>query len=377
MPAGSPRLGPLGAAAGAHAAASWSLDRHEVSGTQRRDAGTARRRIGGVMQPPRSPRFVAMCTATLVAPLVFFGCAGAPPSPVESLPPASAGPVIVSTWPFGKIANDEAMAKLRDGGSRLDAVEAGIREIERRSSDGSVGLGGRPNAAGYPQLDACIMDGPGHRAGSVAGVEGIVHPITAARRVMEASRHVMLVGEGARWFAIEHGVEAVDVGDLEAKKKAWVARDRSAEVDRAGHDTIALLMLDADGHLAGGCSTSGAGGKLPGRVGDSPILGAGLYVDDEVGAAGATGLGENVMRYCATFAIVDLMRQGMHPQRACEEVVHRIARLDPRGYALDVCFIALDKKGRWGAAASNQGFPFAVTTAGSSALQGVPRIAPR
>ncbi len=321
---------------------------------------------------PIPPRSVILVRAVpLVALLMLAACAGTAPAPAVLV-----GPLIVSTWPFGRIANEHARAALHAGGSRLDAVEAGIREIERLSSDGSVGLGGGPNAAGYPQLDACIMDGPGHRAGSVAGVEGIVHPITAARLVMEASKHVMLVGEGARWFALEHGVESVDIESLNAKKRAWVARERKP-VDRAGHDTIALLLLDADGHLCGGCSTSGAGGKLPGRVGDSPILGAGLYVDDEVGAAGATGVGENVMRYCATFWIVELMRQGMEPQRACEEVVHRIARLDPRGYALDICFIALDKRGRYGAAASNQRFPFAVATKDASELRSVPQVTPR
>ena len=309
---------------------------------------------------------------TMTTLLTLTSCAGAP-----AVPANPAGVRMIATWPFGKTANDHALAVLNRGGSRLDAVEAGIREIERLSSDGSVGLGGRPNAAGYPQLDACIMDGPGHRAGSVAGVEGIVHPITAARRVMENTRHVMLVGEGARWFAMEQGVESVDTAELELKKSAWVARDRSENVDRAGHDTIALLVLDADGHLAGGCSTSGAGGKLPGRVGDSPILGAGLYVDDEVGAAGATGIGENVMRYCATFLIVELMRQGMDPQSACEEVVHRIARMDPRGYKLDICFIALDKKGRYGAAASNQTFPYAAVTPQGSEVLRVPQVAPR
>lgn len=306
----------------------------------------------------------------LVAAFLFAACSTAPA-------PQVAGPLVISTWPFGKFANDIAIATLLANGARLDAVEQGIREVERRSSDKSVGLGGRPNAAGYPQLDACIMDGPGHRAGSVAGLEGIVHPITAARRVMEHTRHVMLVGEGARWFALEQGVESIDVTDLEAKKKAWVERERTSEVDRAGHDTIALLALDADGHIAGGCSTSGAGGKLPGRVGDSPILGAALYVDDEVGAAGATGVGENVMRYCATFQIVELMRQGMAPQAACEEVVHRIARVDPRGYALDICFVALDKQGRYGAAASNQRFPFAVATKDGSEVLHVEQVTPR
>ncbi|MCA8953764.1 MAG: N(4)-(beta-N-acetylglucosaminyl)-L-asparaginase [Planctomycetes bacterium] len=301
--------------------------------------------------------------------LILTACANGPaPRP---------GPLAIATWPFGRFATEQAISEFAGGGSRLDAVEAGIREIERRSSDGSVGLGGRPNAAGYPQLDACIMDGPGHRAGSVAALEGIPHPITAARQVMERSRHVMLAGEGARWFAVEHGVEAVDIGDLDAEKRAWVEGHRDADVDRAGHDTIALLVLDAAGHVAGGCSTSGAGGKLPGRVGDSPILGSGLYVDDEVGAAGATGLGENVMRYCGTFLVVEFMRQGMPPQTACEEVVHRIARLDPRGYDLDICFIALDKLGRYGAAASSQRFPFAVATGADAELLHVERVVPR
>lgn len=320
--------------------------------------------------PPCTP--VAQHLAWLLALLALASCAGSPPSTT-----AGTRPLTISTWRFGLIANEHALATLRRGGSRLDAVEAGIREIERLSCEGTVGLGGGPNAAGYPQLDACIMDGPGHRAGSVAAVEGIVHPITAARRVMEHTKHVMLVGEGARWFALEQGVEAIDVADLAAKKDAWVAQRHHPAVERTGHDTVALLVLDAEGHIAGGCSTSGAGGKLPGRVGDSPILGSGLYVDDEVGAAGATGLGENIMRHCATFLIVELMRQGMTPQRACEEAVHRIARLDPRGYALDACFIALDKQGRYGAASSNGVFPFAAATMDGNALQEVSAVAPR
>ena len=287
------------------------------------------------------------------------------------------GPLIISTWPFGKDANDKAYAALREGKSLIDAVEIGIRETERVSADGSVGLGGRPNAAGYAQLDACIMDGPSRDAGAVAGVEGIVHPISAARAVMENSHHVMLVGEGARWFALEHGVESVAIEDLAAKKKAWVAGRRKKDVDKGGHDTIALLIRGEGGHLAGGCSTSGAGGKLPGRVGDSPILGSGLYVDEEVGAAGATGVGENVMRYCGSFMIVEFMRQGMSPQQACEEAVHRIARLDPRGYKLDICFIALNKSGEFGAAASNQEFPFAIAFDGGSEIMRVEQVTPR
>ena len=297
--------------------------------------------------------------------------------PACSSGPAVGGPLIVSTWQFGKRGNDVAMATLRSGGGRLDAVEQGIRALEAVSVDGSVGIDGRPNAAGYTQLDACIMDGPGHRAGSVAGVEGIVHPITVARRVMEKTRHVMLVGEGARWFALEEGIASRSLEEAEEKKRAWVAGECDRDVDRQGHDTIAMLVLDADGHISGGCSSSGAGGKLPGRVGDSPILGSGLYVDDEVGAAGATGLGENVMRYCATYQIVELMRQGMHPQAACEEVIHRIAKSDPKDYELSICFVALDKQGRCGAAASNQRFPFSVTTNDSSEVRQQMPVSPR
>lgn len=318
------------------------------------------------MQPLFSARL-----ALFVFSLVLGACAGGPP------PSFLDGPITISTWPFGRFANEHALEAFAAGKSRLDAVELGIREIERRSSDGSVGLEGRPNAAGYPQLDACIMDGPGHKAGSVAGMEGIVYPISVARLVMEKCRHVMLVGEGARWFALEHGVESVDVSGDKAKKAKWQAGHRPKDPDTRGHDTIALLVRDVDGHLAGGCSTSGAGGKLPGRVGDSPILGAGLYVDDEVGAAGATGVGENIMRHCGTYLVVELMRQGMHPQAACEEAVHRMAAKDPRGYDLSACFIALDKRGRYGAASSSQRFPFAVATRASNEVLYVEQVTPR
>jgi isoaspartyl peptidase/L-asparaginase-like protein (Ntn-hydrolase superfamily) len=260
-----------------------------------------------------------------------------------------------------------------NGGSNLDAVEQGIRVTEA-SGNRSVGLSGGPNAAGVVQLDACIMDGPGQKAGSVAGIEGIRHPITAARRVMEKTKHVMLVGEGARIFALEQGLESVEV-DTTARYDAYRKR-RAAEQDRKkheegthpNHDTIALLVLGTDGNIAGGCSTSGWSGKLPGRVGDSPIIGGGLYVDNNVGAAGATGLGENVMRYCGTFLVVELMRQGLHPQEACVAALRRMAKHDPLGTQLKVSFIALDKQGRFGAATAGQGFRYALTTSNATRL---------
>ena len=302
----------------------------------------------------------------LLGTIAFSSCASTTDS--AALPPEKR-PLLIATWPFGQKAVDVALATMMEGGSALDGIEQGIRLIES-STVGSVGLSGRPNAAGYTQLDACIMNGPDHNAGSVAGVEGIVHPITAARRVMEETQHVMLVGEGARWFALEQGLESAEI-DHDGLKAAWIARERDPDPGERGHDTIALLALDANGDIAGGCSTSGAGGKLPGRVGDSPILGAGLYVDNEVGAAGATGLGENMMRHCASVMIVEMMRQGMHPQAACEEVIHRMAARDPKGYELSACFIALDKHGRVGAAASSQVFPYAVGTREGSVMRKV------
>lgn len=286
-------------------------------------------------------------------------------------------PLIVSTWPFGKASNDAALKVLLRGGSLLDAVEQGVWVTES-AGDGSVGLSGGPNAAGVVQLDACIMNGPDHKAGSVGALEGIRHPISAARRVMEKTRHVLLVGEGARMFALEEGLESVQVNSRELHEK-WqkqraAQRSKPAEKKPDNHDTIALLVLGANGNIAGGCSTSGLGGKLPGRVGDSPIIGSGLYVDNEVGAAGATGLGENVMRYCASFLIVEFMRQGMAPHEACVQAIRRIMRTEPKGANLSINFVALDKHGRYGAAGTDGGFQYSVTTPASSRVLPNPGI---
>jgi isoaspartyl peptidase/L-asparaginase-like protein (Ntn-hydrolase superfamily) len=290
----------------------------------------------------------------------------------ESVSDAKRGetPLLVSTWGFGKAANEAGLKILLQGGSILDAVEQGIWVVES-SGNGSVGLSGGPNAAGVVQLDACIMSGPGHRAGSVAALEGIRHPISAARRVMDKTRHVMLVGEGARLFALEEGLESVEVNSRE-RYQAWQEQrlrqkeKPAAEKPAKGHDTIALLVLGPDGNIAGGCSTSGLGGKLPGRVGDSPILGSGLYVDNDTGAAGATGLGENVMRYCGSFMVVEYMRQGLDPTAACQETIRRIVKQEARGTNLSINFVALDKSGRFGGAGTDGSFSFSVTTPTSS-----------
>ena len=298
---------------------------------------------------------------TAAAATFSAGCA----SPQSSAHLAKRGPLIVSTWGFGKPANEVALKTLQSGGSALDAVEQGVRLVET-SGNTSVGLSGKPNAAGVVQLDACIMNGPGHQAGSVAGVEGVVHPISAARLVMEKTPHVMLVGAGAHWFAEQNGLEVRDGQADKANYREWLARQKRPTPGKGdkpeNHDTIAQIILDADGNIAGGCSTSDWRGKVPGRVGDSPIIGGGVYVDNAGGAAGATGLGENVMRYCASYQVVENMRHGMSPTEACAEAIRRIARTDPQGMDLAINFIAIDKHGEFGAAGTQANFPYSVTT---------------
>ncbi len=275
----------------------------------------------------------------------------------------------VATWPFGKQACEAALKIFGETGSMLDAIERGIWVTESDASNASVGIGGIPNAAGAVELDACIMSGPNHQAGSVAGVQNILHPISVARAVMEKTPHVMLVGEGAYNFAIEQGFEKTNLL-TEQQRLAWeqwkasrpAVPDAAPQIDPDHHDTIAMLGLDEQGNLFGGCSTSGWGYKIPGRVGDSPIIGGGLYVDNAIGAAGATGLGENVMRHCGSFVVVEMMRNGAGPTEACEMAIRRIAETDPKGLEeLEINFIALNKAGEFGAAGTSAGFQYAVT----------------
>ena len=295
--------------------------------------------------------------------------AGGRPVAAEASPTtATSFPLYVSTWPFGKPANELARKTVEKGGTLLDGIEAGIRLTEADFSNQSVGIGGLPNRLGVVQLDACIMDGIGHRAGAVAAIEGVLHPISVARRVMDATPHVLLVGQGAQDFAISQGFAVQELLTHSARDawEAWKAQ-QSSQASGDNHDTIAMVGLDAHGNLAGGCSTSGLAYKLPGRVGDSPLIGDGLYVDNEVGAAGATGVGEHVLRYCGSFLVVEYMRQGLHPQAACVKTIERIARLDPlRVDELFINFIAIDKQGRFGAAGTGAGFQYSVTFPGYS-----------
>lgn len=291
----------------------------------------------------------------------------------SALPQDFKGPVVISTWEHGLAANAQAWKVLTEGGSALDAAEQGVRVTESDMSNRSVGIGGRPDRDGHVTLDACIMDEKS-RCGAVACLEGIKHPISVARMVMEKTPHVMLVGAGAKQFALDYGFKAVKAPIPEVKEewKQWKKENKGAfekpEINHENHDTIGLLVLDAKGNLSGSCTTSGWGYKLPGRVGDSPIIGAGLFVDNEVGAACATGLGEAVIRISGSHTVVELMRHGRTPQEACKEAVERIIAKHDDLTGLQVGFLALDKHGNVGAYSVYNGFNYALNTPSSANL---------
>lgn len=283
---------------------------------------------------------------------------------------------VVSTWDFGVPANRAAWQVIGKGGSALDAVEAGARWAEGELCNSTVGHCGNPDRDGVLTLDASIMDGDG-RCGSVAALQDIAHPVSVARRVMEKTPHVMLVGEGAQQFAVQQGFAKQKLLTPQAEK-AWREWLKTAQYqpqinaeraklpgNKENHDTLGILALDADGKLAGACTTSGMAWKLHGRVGDSPIIGAGLYVDNEVGAATASGVGEEMIRNAASFLVVELMRQGRSPADACREAIDRVVRKRPEASkTLQVCFLALNKQGEVGAFALHKGFVYAVCDAG-------------
>lgn len=275
----------------------------------------------------------------------------------------SVRPVFVSTWNHGLAANEEAMKTLKNGGSILDAVERGVRITESDPTNGSVGLGGRPDRDGNVTLDACIMNKNGD-CGAVAFIQNIENPISVARMVMENTPHVMLVGEGAKRFALENGIPEVNLLTDESEKawKEWLTKSEYQPVINVeNHDTIGMLGLDADGNLSGSCTTSGMAYKLHGRVGDSPIIGAGLFVDNEIGAACATGVGEAVIRIAGSHLVVEKMRQGMTPEEACKHSVERIIAKHSNLDNLQVGFLALNKDGQHGGHAVYKGFDYAIT----------------
>lgn len=286
------------------------------------------------------------------------------------------GARVVSTWDFGVGANRAAWQVLGSGGSALDAVEAGARWAEADLCNSTVGHCGNPDRDGVLTLDASIMDGSG-RCGAVAAIEDIAHPVSVARAVMEKSPHVFLVGAGAQKFALAQGFEKTPLL-TDTAKAAWREWLKSAEykpqinAERAGdarnHDTLGILALDAQGHLAGACTTSGMAWKLHGRVGDSPIVGAGLYVDNDVGAATASGVGEEMIRNAASFLVVEMMRQGHSPREACRLAIARVVRKRPEASKhLQVCFLAMNKHGEVGAYALHKGFVYAMQDASAGA----------
>ncbi len=297
-------------------------------------------------------------------------------------------PIVVSTWDSGMPVNAEAWKILSTNGRALDAVEAGARHIEDKI-DCCVGLGGYPDRDGIVTLDSCIMDEHSN-IGAVAGIERIKHPVSVARKVMEKTPHVILVGAGAQQFAIENGF-TLENGELsESAKQAykdWLKKSEYKplinienlpsgqagkkqngpfapnffEDGTANHDTMGLVAMDALGNLSGAVTTSGMAFKLHGRVGDSPIIGAGLFVDNEVGAATSSGTGEEVIRICGTHLVVEFMRQGYSPELACKKAVERIVNRDrAKAKTLQVGFLALNKKGQYGAYAIQKGFVFSV-----------------
>ena len=303
---------------------------------------------------------------------VLIGALGSAAPGLLASPVAASGARVVSTWDFGVGANQAAWKVLAAGGNALDAVEAGARWAESELCNPTVGRCGNPDRDGVLSLDASIMAGDG-RCGSVAALVDILHPISVARAVMEKTPHVMLVGEGAQQFAVQKGFERQNLLTPEAEKawREWLktehyapqinAERRGIPGDKDNHDTLGMIAIDASGQMAGACTTSGMAFKMHGRVGDSPIIGAGLYVDNEVGAATASGMGEEMMRNAASFLVVELMRQGRSPAEACREAIQRVVRKRPEASrTLQVCFLAMNRSGEVGAYALHKGFVYAV-----------------
>ncbi len=296
-------------------------------------------------------------------------------------------PIVISTWDAGINANKAAWKILSNKGKAIDAVEQGVMVTEDEISC-CVGLGANPDRDGYVTLDASIMD-ENSNCGSVSFLERIKHPISVARRVMEKTPHVFLTGSGAQTFALAEGFtleeqklsksaqEAYNKWLKEKKYQPTINRENSRSDNNHGpfapklledgtynHDTIGMLALDDFGNLSGSCTTSGQGFKMRGRVGDSPIIGAGLFVDNEVGAAVATGQGEDVIRIAGSHLVVELMRQGNTPEQACKKALERLISKKGKLYCknIQVCFIALNKEGLVGSYALHKGFTYAVSS---------------
>jgi isoaspartyl peptidase/L-asparaginase-like protein (Ntn-hydrolase superfamily) len=296
--------------------------------------------------------------------------------------------IVIATWPFGETAVRAAAELLRQGRSALDACVAGAQAVEDDPEVHSVGYGGLPNALGTVQLDACVMEGRTLACGGVAGLENVRHAAALARRVMEETPHLLLVGEGARWFAVRQGFPLETLTTPQSLAE-WERRSPSAgaaaphgrdpALGLSDHDTVTVLARDPSGALAGACSTSGLSHKLPGRAGDSPLIGAGLYVDDAAGAAGGTGRGEEIIRVAGSALIVEAMRAGATAQQACERAIQRVNTVAARRGVppAPVSFLALDRHGNPAAACTaGTHFQYAVARPVGVELVPAPEIGP-
>ena len=278
---------------------------------------------------------------------------------------------VISTWNAGLQANKVAFEVLKNKGVAIDAIEKGLNVAESDIENTSVGIGGLPDANGDVTLDACIMDHE-FNCGSVSYLKNIENPISVARKVMEDTPHVMLSGKGAYDFAIQKNFKHKELLTESSKKmwKEWKLENNNVlpAINHENHDTIAMIALDEKGNLSTGCTTSGWAYKLGGRVGDSPIIGAGVYSDNEIGAACATGMGEAIIKICGSHAIVELMRSGLSPQEACRIAVQRIKNSNKDLKDLQVGFIAMNKKGEIGSYSLYSGFNYAYQDAQESKL---------
>ncbi len=298
-------------------------------------------------------------TAALVAAPFLTSCKQEEKPTKTSTTTANSYPIVICTWNFLN-ASAKAWEVLNNGGNALDAIEQGVKVEEDDVNNQTVGTGGRPDRDGNVTLDACIMDKDGN-CGAVLAIQNIANPISVARKVMEDTPHVMLAGQGAEQFAYEKGFEKVNLL-TEQSRLEWLEWKKTSEykpiINIENHDTIGMLAIDKNGDIAGGCTTSGMGYKMAGRIGDSPIIGAGLFVDNEVGGATATGMGEEVVRTVGSFLIVELMRQGKSPQEACEEGVKRIMAKNEGRNDFQIGFIAINKKGETGSYCVQPGFTY-------------------
>lgn len=315
-------------------------------------------------------RFVQLGLAGSAAYLAGCGTSGTADGPIVKDQLPTGGPLVLSTWDHGLPANERAWEVLHSGGTVLDAVEQGVMVVESDFTNRSVGLGGNPDRDGRVTLDACIQDHDG-RAGAVAFIQRYEHPISIARAVMERTPHVMLVGDGGERWAAENGFETkeVDLPEVRAAYEKWLERSEYKPVANIeNHDTIGMVAMDAQGRLAGSCTTSGMAYKVHGRVGDSPIIGAGLFVDGDAGAACATGVGELVIRTAGSHTVVELMRQGRTPEEACREAIRRIRLKHKDISGMQVGFLAIRADGAYGGFALAHGFSYALRTGAGNVM---------